>query len=95
MYLVTYDIEGVIQDKKGGSNLREPVGIPFMWVDIPEGKRLARIDVTAVSHKPVFEDLPKSDIEKLQVKTEQLEGDKSNMSEILVDLLMWKAETGV
>lgn len=63
--LVIYDSTGYIISQMAG-NIREPVGIPFMWVEIPEGKRLVNIDTTRAEHEAVFEDIPKSEIEKLQ-----------------------------
>jgi len=35
--LIIYDAEGYIISQMGG-NVREPVGIPFMWVETPKGK---------------------------------------------------------
>ena len=64
-YLVIYDNTGYIIHQMAG-DVREPVGIPFMYVDIPEGKRLVKIDTTAEEHQPVFADLPKPEIEELK-----------------------------
>ena len=63
--LIIYDAEGYIISQMGG-NVREPVGIPFMWVEIPDGKRLVKIDTSAEEHQPVFADLPKPEIEELK-----------------------------
>lgn len=35
--LIIYDAEGYIVSQMDG-NVREPVGIPFMWVETPKGK---------------------------------------------------------
>lgn len=64
-YLIIYDIEGTIISKMSG-DVREPIGIPFMWVEIPDGKSLVKIDTSAEEHQPVFADLPKPEIEELK-----------------------------
>ena len=52
----------------------EPEGIPFMWVDIPQGKRLVSIDTSKTPHVPVFEDILPTEFEVLseKVDTKQL-----------------------
>lgn len=69
--LIIYDETGYILLQMRGS-VREPVGIPFMWVKVPEGKRVASIDVSGETHTPVFEDLPKSEVELLQEQVNDL-----------------------
>ncbi len=56
--LVIYDNSGFIISQMQGSELREPTGVPFLWVEIPAGKQLTTIDVTVPPHVPVFEDVP-------------------------------------
>lgn len=63
--LIIYDSTGYIISQMSG-DVREPVGIPFMWAEIPEGKRVIAIDVTKNPHEPILEDYPKTDTEKLQ-----------------------------
>lgn len=74
--LVIYDNTGFIISQSQGSNLREPIGVPFIWVDIPQNKALNRIDVSKNPHVPVFEDviLPYDPVkwEELNVKVLQL-----------------------
>lgn len=65
--LIIYDTTGFIVFQGAGS-VREPVGIPFLWVEIPEGKRLISIDVSGETHKPVFENLPKTEVQLLSEK---------------------------
>lgn len=84
--LVSYDLEGTIQKIEGGSELKDPVGIPFLKVNIPEGKKLERVDVTVIPNEPVFIDLPKSDIEKLQEGLNVSKQDNTDVSEIILDL---------
>lgn len=68
---VIYDNTGYIY--LAGEGFPEPQGIPFLNVEIPEGKLLKSIDVSSEPHKPVFEDIPKSEMEILKEKVAQLE----------------------
>ena len=69
--LVIYDQEGYIISQMSGS-VREPVGVPFMWVDVPEGKYLESIDVSGTEHIPIFADLPKSQMQLMQEQINEL-----------------------
>lgn len=71
--LVIYDLTGHIWNIIYGSE-ELPQGLPCMFVDIPEGAQLQRIDVTDKENpKPVFNYLPESDIGRLQKKIAELE----------------------
>ena len=63
--LIIYDETGYIIYQSMGS-VREPVGLPFIWVEIPEGKRIVSIDLSVTPNTPIFEDLPKSEMLLLQ-----------------------------
>lgn len=84
--LVIYDSTGKIYlIQYGATNV--PQGIPSMWVDIPDGAALDRMDVTDVSNpKPVFTYLPESDIGRLQIKVEQLSRQMEQQDELSVDM---------
>lgn len=69
--LVIYDNKGTVYF--AGTGYPEPEGLQHMNVETPEGKYFRGIDVSVVPHQPVFEDIPKSGIEILQEKVEQLE----------------------
>jgi hypothetical protein len=64
--LVIYDTSGFILSQMQGSSLREPVGVPYLWVTIPDGKRLVSIDTTVTPNEPVYEDIPKTEIDIMQ-----------------------------
>lgn len=53
-----------------GSNLKEPVGVPFLWVDIPGGKYLTGVDGNGEEYMPVYSDLSKNETQLLKEKTE-------------------------
>lgn len=62
--LVIYDDEGhVIQQLSG--IVREPVGIPFKWVEVPAGKYIVSIDVSKDQHIAVLGDMPKSTVDEV------------------------------
>ena len=54
--LVIYDTAGKIFYQAQG-NVQEPSGIPFLWLEIPEGKTLKSIDTTKTPHEPVYRDI--------------------------------------
>ena len=87
--LVIYDNLGFILSQAQGSNLREPVGVPFLILnETPAGKYLTRIDVTKTPHVPIYEDMPNPNatLEQQinQLKT-QLEAAKSeNLNNLLI-----------
>ncbi len=85
--LAIYDNEGFILSQMQGSNLREPVGVPFMWIKVPAGKRLKNIDVSGEEHIPVFEELPKPETQKLQELVDQLIIDNLNMQQQIDTLI--------
>lgn len=52
---------------------REPIGVPFLWVDIPEGKQIKTtdgigVDVSVTPHQVILEDIPKTEAEILNDK---------------------------
>ena len=67
--LIIYDSEGYIISQMSG-DVREPVGIPFLWIEIPKGKRIVSVD--SVTNTPVFEDLPRSETEILKEQIDAL-----------------------
>lgn len=71
--LVIYDSTGKIWSIFYGED-QVPQGLLALFVDIPDGGQLERIDVTNPDDpKPVFTYLPESDIGKLQNRVTDLE----------------------
>jgi hypothetical protein len=57
--LIIYDNTGyIISQSQGQPTQREPLGVPFLWVEIPEGKSVIKIDTTVAPNMPVFADMP-------------------------------------
>lgn len=74
--LIIYDNEGYIISQITGS-YRVPVGIPYLEVEIPIGKRIRStdgigVDVTATPHQVILEDIPQTEIEALQQQVNDL-----------------------
>ena len=70
--LVIYDLTGKIWLIAHGET-EVPQGLLCLYVDIPEGAILTKIDTTnVVNPQPVFEYLPDTDIGKLQKQIKEL-----------------------
>lgn len=71
--LIVYDESGYILSVRSGQPApREPVGVPFLWVDIPEGKQLKitdgiGVDTSVTPHQAILEDIPPTEIEELRL----------------------------
>lgn len=75
--LVIYDSTGYIISQASGS-VREPIGIPFLWVEMPQGKQIKitngiGIDVSITPNVVILEDIPKSEMQLLQEKISEME----------------------
>jgi hypothetical protein len=69
--LLIYDTTGYIISQMSG-DVREPQGVPFLWVDVPNGKMVTGIDVAQTPNVAIFEDYPKSETELLKEKVDAL-----------------------
>lgn len=68
--LIIYDSTGYIITEMSGA-VREPVGVPFLWVEIPIGKRIKitdgiSVDITVTPNVAILEDIPKTEIQLMQ-----------------------------
>ena len=75
--LIIYDTQGYIISNITGF-YRKPTGVPFLEVEIPEGKRISTadgigVDVTKTPHEVILEDIPPSETELLKQKQQELE----------------------
>lgn len=71
--LIIHDNEGYILNTHwvGQPSPREPIGVPFLWVTIPEGKQIKRVngigvDVTKTPHEVILEDIPPTEVDILR-----------------------------
>ncbi|MBN1042360.1 hypothetical protein FC959_17250 [Clostridium botulinum] len=74
--LIIYDNTGFIILQQSGPYRVPEGGVQYLVIEIPENKRLKSIDTSVIPHKPILDNIPKSEIELLKEKIESLE--KSN-----------------
>lgn len=74
--LAVHDTTGrLLMMESGTIAPKEPVGVPFIWVEVPEGKMLESINVSTKPATPIFIDLPISD----SVRISELEETVANL----------------
>ena len=71
--LIIYDTKGLIITQRSGSDVKEPTGVPYLWVDIPVGKYVTSIDVSVTPNVAILADLPKSETQLLQDKLDLMQ----------------------
>lgn len=70
--LIIYDNEGyILSTRQGQPSPREPIGVPFLNVVIPDGKRIKITDgigvnTTTSPHEVILEDIPPSEVDILR-----------------------------
>ncbi|MBS4171949.1 hypothetical protein [Bacillus sp. FJAT-49736] len=91
--LVIHDNTGyVLSTISGEPSPREPIGVPFLWVDIPEGKRIKitdgiGVDVYVTPHKVILEDIPPTETELLGIRVKQQEDALFELAELLSEVI--------
>ena len=76
--LIIYDNQGyIISAISGIPSPRKPVGVPYLEVDIPEGKRIKivdgiGVDVTKTPHEVILEDIPPTEVDTLKKQVADL-----------------------
>lgn len=77
--LIIYDSTGYILDIRSGvPDPREPQGVPFLWVEIPSGKRIKvtnngiGVDTSVTPHTVILEDIPPTETEKLKAQVDAI-----------------------
>ena len=81
--LIIYDSTGYVIAQMSGA-VREPVGIPFIWSEVPDGKRVVSeigVDVSVTPNVAILEDIPPTEFEELRLEQAQ-----SNTE--MIDLIM-------
>ena len=75
--LLIYDNSGRILLRQEGNYILPEGGIQYIEIQIPSGKCLISIDMD--THLPIYENLPKNDIEILRDDIEQLKNDMADL----------------
>lgn len=76
--LIIHDNTGYILSIRSGEPApREPIGVPFLWVEIPAGKQLKitdgiGVDTSVMPHQVFLEDIPPSQVETLESQVADL-----------------------
>ncbi len=76
--LIIYDNEGyIISTRQGQPSPRVPVGVPYLEVEIHEGKQIKitdgiSVDVSVTPHEVILEDIPPTEIELLKEQQQEL-----------------------
>ncbi len=76
--LIIYDNEGyIISTRQGQPSPRVPVGVPYLEVEIHEGKQIKitdgiGVDVSVTPHEVILEDIPPTEIELLKEQQQEL-----------------------
>lgn len=76
--LIIYDNTGyVISTMSGEPAPREPIGVPFLWVDITTGKQLKitdgiGVDTSVTPHQAILEDIPPTQVQILETQVADL-----------------------
>ncbi|MBG9690977.1 hypothetical protein ABD91_08830 [Lysinibacillus sphaericus] len=78
--LIIHDEEGFIISTMGGTpEPREPIGVPFLWADVPIDQQVIKINVSVTPHEAVIMPLPKSETQLLQ---EQIDAQSLAIAEL-------------
>lgn len=77
--LIVHDNTGyIISITSGDPNPREPIGVPFLWVDIPEGKQVkitngVGVDTSVTPNQVILEDIPPNEVDTLKQQVIELQ----------------------
>lgn len=90
--LIIYDSQGYILSNITGF-YRVPAGVPFIEVEIPEGKRVKftdgiGVDVTVTPHEVILEDIPPTEIDVLKTENEALKASQASQDELIMSLML-------
>lgn len=82
--LIIYDSTGKEYMRIVDENIEEPTGrIQSLVVDVPEGQILKGVDVSVTPNKPILEDIPKTEIELLKDKVNDLAQANAELTSIV------------
>lgn len=86
--LIIYDDAGYIISSVTGS-YRVPTGVPFLEVEIPQGKQIKYtngigVDVSVTPHQVILEDVPPSEMELLKTENQQIKQSMAELAELIL-----------
>lgn len=86
--LIVYDTTGYILSIVTDS-YHIPTGVPFLEVEIPNGKRLSTVggigvDVSKTPHQVILEDIPPSEIDILKEENVRIKQSMAELAELIL-----------
>lgn len=86
--LIIYDDSGYVLSNITGS-YRVPTGVPFLEVEIPQGKQIKYtngigVDVSVTPHEVILEDIPPSEMELLKTENQQIKQSMAELAELIL-----------
>lgn len=86
--LIIYDSQGYVLSNITGS-YRVPTGVPFLEVEIPQGKQIKYndgigVDVSVTPHQVILEDIPPSEMELLKTENQQIKQSMAELAELIL-----------
>lgn len=67
--LVIYDNQGsILSLRSGDPSPKEPVGVPFLWIEIPSDKYIESVDVSVTPHEPLLVSKPPSETDQIRLE---------------------------
>ncbi|MFL0168304.1 hypothetical protein [Candidatus Clostridium helianthi] len=82
--LVIYDNVGYIYLQLTSDENRIPQGgINYLEVEVPVGKTIKSIDISVTPNEPIYEDMPKSELELLKEQVDNLTEANAELTSIV------------
>ncbi len=89
--LFTFGWSGDILTSISGAHFEEPAG--SLIVRVPDGKRVKKFDLKGGHPQPIFEDVPKTEIETLKEQNTQMQTYVESMTQVINILLSMQSGT--
>ncbi|EPR12356.1 hypothetical protein [Ruminiclostridium papyrosolvens] len=83
--LFTYGWSGNILISMAGTHFEEPAG--SIIINVPNGKKVKNFDLRSGRPQPIFEDVPKTEVEELKAQNTQLQTYVESMTQVINILL--------
>ena len=87
--LIIYDDTGNIYFHASGDFVEPHGGLQYIITEIPEGQRIASIDMTTDPYTVIFEDIPKTENQELAERVDLLENalnEKEKLDEYIASM---------
>jgi outer membrane protein assembly factor BamA len=79
--LLIYDNTGYIYVQITSSYRVPEGGLQFLEIEIPEGQILKGVDVSVTPNVPIFEEIPKTEVESMQEQLLATQAELANLKE--------------